>query len=215
MSDRLVIVARYKENLDWVNKLQHDFIIYNKGNDWPYEFKRDDVENQGREPETYLRAIIENYEKLNNYNFMAFLQGNPFDHCSDVLEIIDEYNDLEKYSFLSNTFGKCDFEKIYYYGNTSTNMIDTLLKGNYDDVPGIMKTLYLINFFGISLSSCSWGYSCGAQYIVPTTMILKKSKKWWIRVYEIYRIYNQYQNHDPSHMMEFLWPVLWIHQETE
>lgn len=53
MSEKLVVIARYDEDLDWVKNLKECVLIYNKGNDFPYDFPRIDVPNKGREAETY------------------------------------------------------------------------------------------------------------------------------------------------------------------
>jgi hypothetical protein len=67
----IAVIAKYKEDISWVNQLKCPYIVYDKSNDIP---------NVGRESETYLRYIIANYEKLPNY--ILFLQGHPFDHLT-------------------------------------------------------------------------------------------------------------------------------------
>ena len=80
MSYKLVI-ARYNEELDWVNNLnKENVIIYNKGADeHSSAIKR---ENIGREVESFFYYIIENYNNLPDY--VIFLQGNPFDHMQGI-----------------------------------------------------------------------------------------------------------------------------------
>ena len=64
---KLTIIARYNEDIEWTLDLDGDIIIYNKGNDWPWEdIPRVDVENYGREAETFIRSIIECYEMIDN-----------------------------------------------------------------------------------------------------------------------------------------------------
>ena len=69
----LYVVAKYQENVEWVKEYSH--IIYDKSKDIP---------NEGREAETYLRFIIENYDKLEGD--YVFCQGNPFDHQANFIE---------------------------------------------------------------------------------------------------------------------------------
>ena len=57
MKDRLAVIARYKEDLDWLKDLSNPFMVYNKGPEWPYEITRKDIPNKGREAETYFRSI--------------------------------------------------------------------------------------------------------------------------------------------------------------
>jgi hypothetical protein len=75
-----VVVARYNENLKWIEPLIDICVIYNKGvDDIPYEYKR--LPNVGKEGESYLRYIIDNYDDLPDY--VAFTQGEIIDHVSD------------------------------------------------------------------------------------------------------------------------------------
>jgi hypothetical protein len=76
----IAVIAKYKEDISWVNQLKCPYIVYDKSNDIP---------NVGRESETYLRYIIANYEKLPNY--ILFLQGHPFDHLT--IRTVDYINE--------------------------------------------------------------------------------------------------------------------------
>jgi hypothetical protein len=80
----VVVVARYKEDLAWVAEQFpcEKVVVYNKGETEPEGLgsnvlvKR--LPNLGRESDTYLKYIIENYENLPKR--ILFLQGDPFDH---------------------------------------------------------------------------------------------------------------------------------------
>jgi len=87
-----IVVARYQEDVDWVNDLKYIFtntriqsFIYNKGepSSWP-EIR---LSNVGRESHTYLYHIIQNYDNLSDLVF--FTQGNPFDHSPEFLDIMN------------------------------------------------------------------------------------------------------------------------------
>jgi hypothetical protein len=73
-----------------------DYLHYYKSNFSKYVVydKSKDIPNVGREAETYLRYIIENYNCLPEY--VAFLQGHPFDHLkytkADFFDILTQYN---------------------------------------------------------------------------------------------------------------------------
>lgn len=73
-TDQQMVVSRYEESTAWVPK---DAIVYNKG---PPLVGRHAVqlENEGREGETYLRHIIDNYDSLAEYT--VFTQADPFEH---------------------------------------------------------------------------------------------------------------------------------------
>ena len=93
-----LIVAKYNENVDWINRLRDDFeiIVYNKENNLPLdslEFAKNeyyidgikwiDLPNIGREAQTYLFHIIENFGDLRDLE--VFTQGNPFDHSPNFI----------------------------------------------------------------------------------------------------------------------------------
>ena len=70
--NKLVIISRYQENLDWVKKLDSNIVIYNKDEHDYHEFPNHKVPNYGRESETFLRAIIDHYNQLSDFDSVTF-----------------------------------------------------------------------------------------------------------------------------------------------
>jgi len=235
---RLTIVARYNEDISWANKLPGDVVIYNKGESFPYEMPRIDVKNKGREAETYVRAIIDFYDQLKSFHTICFLQGDPFAHCSDVMDTLS--NHIFSYFKTKNI----QYQPIVYLADESfnvfcpkesfvfeshTNIIDiywgiienksynhiTEKKVSFqmDDVKFDMyDMLYLLEIMKIPYQgkSVSWAY--GAQYLVDTDLILCKSKDWWINFYNfmIYTI-DVLESESFPYIMERLWPTIFYH----
>ena len=96
-----MVVSVYGEDFRWISSTLagggvDSVFIYNKGAE-KFGCKDDRVRvivvpNVGREGETFLRHIIDNYDSLAEGTW--FLQGNPFHHCPDLLGLIrsaDEY----------------------------------------------------------------------------------------------------------------------------
>ena len=87
-----LVISRYNENLDWINKLpirdDINIVIYNKGQ----YIDKDNIllKNVGREAHTYITYILDNFDCLPNY--VCFLQGNPFDHCRDIINKIVDFS---------------------------------------------------------------------------------------------------------------------------
>jgi len=73
-----LVVARYNENLDWLNNNEYPVIVYNKGNN--NDFVKKNVyqivklPNVGREFQSYLYHIIQNYYSLKEITI--FLPGS-------------------------------------------------------------------------------------------------------------------------------------------
>lgn len=95
-----MIVARYNENTSWCNIFKN-VLIYNKGDDMTSMFEVVDIPNEGREGETYLHHIIDNYDDLYEYNI--FTQADPFEHNKDfittVLECSQRFNSIQPLSY--------------------------------------------------------------------------------------------------------------------
>jgi len=75
-----IIVARYNENIDWLNEEFSNCIIYNKGDPLkPLNLSNEIMlNNVGRESETYLNYIITNYNNLPDV--IVFTQARISDH---------------------------------------------------------------------------------------------------------------------------------------
>jgi hypothetical protein len=86
-----LVIARYNEEVDWINQLNFDKIfIYNKGNSLTTDLKKpiifQQLKNWGRESDTYLHHIINNYYDLSDITI--FVQGHPFDHCPEIMHFL-------------------------------------------------------------------------------------------------------------------------------
>jgi hypothetical protein len=99
------IISRYNEDVRWTRFLQGNIIIYNKGkNNININIERNNIKiiniyNIGREGHTYLYHIINNYDNLKDKTI--FLQGNPFDHSPNILELlcmVDNFTDVQSLS---------------------------------------------------------------------------------------------------------------------
>lgn len=92
--DNILVVARYKENLEWINHLDTKYIVYNKGNndlDYLNPININIIPNIGYEAYVYLKYIVDNYNNLPDQ--IIFTQGNPFDHSPQFLDLVNLYHD--------------------------------------------------------------------------------------------------------------------------
>ncbi len=103
-----VIISRFNENLDWINKINLDFnfIIYNKGDEieMSKKFRLIEINNVGRESHTWLHHICENYDDISDNNI--FLQGRIDDlGCMAYSDISKYLINLEKNGFKASRLG--------------------------------------------------------------------------------------------------------------
>lgn len=90
-----LVVARYREDLEWLVGLPEDVtvVVYNKGEEITDEKvlgRIDHLEalpNQGRESDTYLHHL-ENYGHDGDEHWTAFTQGDPFSHNPAFLQLL-------------------------------------------------------------------------------------------------------------------------------
>lgn len=156
----IVVVAKYNEDISWVDELKFPYIIYDKMKDIP---------NVGREAETYLRYIITHYTSLPDY--IVFLQGKPFDHLHEpsveyihrkISEAIAEKKD--KITFLN------------YVRNEDPDW-NTRTGGAY-------KALF------DSTLPAQLTFGPGAQYIVPKQCILHRPLEFYETIVSVTRNIN-------------------------
>lgn len=168
--DKQVVVAKFKEDTSWVQHLFCNVKIYDKNKDYL---------NIGREAETYLRHIIENYENLADVTF--FLQGNPFDHFSgDLFRLINDYNSTEPIVPLGEIL-ECDRQGFPHH---------KLELGRFSD--SLFKTKYY-----------NFQFVAGAQYAVAKKAIIYRSKNFYEKIYDQIGIEETF-----PWIMERLWMII-------
>jgi hypothetical protein len=101
MSFFRVVVARYKEDVNWLRPLSDSLLVFNKGDDVP-PFPYTQLPNVGRESHTYLNYIIENYRNLPEV--VVFTQGNISDHLDkdDHLKLVRYAEEARKHGMSQN-----------------------------------------------------------------------------------------------------------------
>ena len=84
----VVVVNHFQQDTSWVNRLYHPAVVYNKN---PNDFDKYELNlpNVGFDTIVYFRYIIDNYDNLPDY--MCFLQDDPFFHCMDVIQIVNNF----------------------------------------------------------------------------------------------------------------------------
>jgi hypothetical protein len=182
----MLVVARYNEDLSWVKDINIPHIIYNKGEEILDETLNIKIlPNIGRESNTYLHYIIEYYNNLPEN--IIFSQGNPFPHCNNFKEMIQNYELNNSVYNLSHWMVTEDLEgRPHAYG--------------YGMVP-------MLNNLGIPLTVSNFIFPAGAQFIVNKKSILNKSLIWWKET-----LYKHDKNELSPWIFERLWPIIFNYQ---
>jgi len=175
-----LVIALYNEDLTWLNQLSFNHTIYNKGNSTIDSIP---LPNIGRESDTFLNYILNNYHNLPDT--IAFLQGNPFPHCGNIIQRLKEYNSNE----LEGLNGGLFYNKI-------------------DGCPthcGLRIAEVYQKLFNINNNPDEVYFTTGGQYIVPKRYITNKTYSWWEQAYSIHQEYID----DSPWVYERLWPYIY------
>jgi hypothetical protein len=165
-----IVVAKYNENIEWTKKLNHKVTIYNKS-DVHIEGSIK-LKNVGREGETFLYHIVNNYNNLDDVTI--FLQGNPFEHLQLLVgwraNLTDEEIDIVINKINTEINNNCEFTTFYqvlYNVPNKTNNVNTKQD--------------CIDFYDESYNN----FTCspGAQYIVPKKNILSRPLSFWKKLH--------------------------------
>ena len=148
----VVVVCHFKENLDWLKKLKHPYIVYNKNEKNSDKFEIN-LLNVGFDTIVYLKYIIDNYKNLPDY--VCFSQDDPFYHCSSFVDKVNNF----------------DFKKEFYplgcaYIRDGVELKNTI---NYAKINNL-KYKEPIKFIS------------SAQCIVSKKLILKNDLDYYIKV---------------------------------
>jgi hypothetical protein len=186
-----VVIARFNEDISWIKNINSNIkkTIYNKGSDYLIDTKQ--LPNIGRESDTFLRHILENYSRLSEYNI--FLQGNPFFHYRNILNFINYDSSNQTIIFLSDRIETDDING----------------RPNH---PGL-KIGEVLENIGVSyLNDEKFTFSTGAQYRIHKSLILNKSFEWWENLYDVHNRYLSEPGINGSPwIFERIWPKIWAY----
>lgn len=158
-----IIVAKYAENLDWINFMDKSkIIIYNKSTEYlENAFSRPNI---GRDPETFLHHIITYYDNLPAY--IILVQGDPFPHM-----------------YVKNP--ELFQEQIDMLLGSNINDVKPLFTGIHlechNTFPSIKTKEYYSLFFEGDIPNQTT-FAAGCQYIIPKESILCRPLKFYIKI---------------------------------
>lgn len=174
-----IIIARYNENIDWLNSLIDKCVIYNKGdklnisNEIP-------LNNVGRESHTYLHYIISNYENLPE--IVLFSQAKISDHIKEdsILyfnKLIDDAKIHGKSKPLYSYNNTCK-DKLYDWGPEWNLNNYHVINIPYLNNKKISYKNWFINNIRLEYPEPIYIY-CNGIFAVRRDIILKNSKEYY------------------------------------
>lgn len=165
-----IVVAKYNENIEWTKKLHHKITIYDKSEN-PVDGSIK-LKNVGREGETFLYHIVNNYHNLDDVT--VFLQGNPFEHLQLLVGwrsiLTDKEIDLVCDKINTEINDSCDFTTFYQ-----------VLYNDQNGTNGVNTSQACIEYYGETYTNFT--VAPGAQYIVPKKYILARPLDFWKKLH--------------------------------
>jgi hypothetical protein len=196
-----IIVARYNENIEWLNSEMSNCIIYNKGNKLNIN-NEILLENLGRESETYLHYIITNYDNLPDV--VVFTQARISDHkgIDYINYLIDIKNQALKHSksipcHIHYDVGNC----IHFDKEWNLRQDGYYLKDNYKNNNPITFLEWFKNNIDINYPNPICVY-VGGIFAVKKEYIINKPIEYYKRlILEV----NHHINSTEGHFFERSW----------
>lgn len=189
MNNRTLVISRYDEDTNWLTEITSwNVLVFDKGSTTDETFSCARLPNVGREAETYLNYIVNNYNNLNDYT--GFLQGRPFDHFEgqhpenipDVVRYINSINTSQDFIFFgTQPPHECDHTGSPHHPGLDLSGYANLIKIN---IPSIIQ------------------FRAGAQFIVSKSRILSKPREFYSNILETV---NREISPREAYILERLW----------
>jgi len=196
-----IVVARYNENIEWLNSEMSNCIIYNKGNKLDI-YNEILLENLGRESETYLHYIITNYDNLPDV--VVFTQARISDHkgSDDINYLIYIKNQALNCSKSNNFVIHNDAENCIHFGKEWNLRQDGyFLKDNYKNNNQITFLEWFKNNIDTNYPDPIFVY-CNAIFAVKKENIINKPLEYYKKlILEV----NHHINSTEGHFFERSW----------
>lgn len=176
-----IVIARYCENVDWVQELKQDYIIYDKTPNATPSQHTIILQNhiRGREAHTILHHIINNYHQLADQT--TFLQGNPYPHfLTKYSSMMEDLNSNYSTLFRPNGIIKVSTPTDY-----RMSQMELLIKECMPNIDNVGKKIAFV---------------IAAQFTVHKDIIQLKPLEFYKQIYDMI-----IENKIDAHTMELVW----------
>jgi hypothetical protein len=192
-----IIIARYKEDTEWVSKLNKfkNVFVYEK--EKPEKEPYNIPKNKGSEATAYIRYIIDNYNNLPNHIVLLHCHEFSWHHKESIVNVLDECINTEIEYKNVNDASKC-----YDMGNYQDwingdvgNYYQNLIKPAVGD-----HTIY--DNFTNNQPGCG-------QFIVHKDRILYHSIDFYKDIYNWILDVDVTTFHNQGFYLEWTWELFW------
>lgn len=188
-----IIIARYNEDIKWIEEISenHNVNVYNKGKPLDLDgCNMRQIDNLGREAETYVNFIVNNYEAIQPDSFYVFLQGDPFYHGFTLQTLEQKFiNDYTPF------FKKKGFE-----------FIDGPI--NKDFPSGLPFSLFIDLLFSNIQKGRSRFFYPAAQFAVKGSCIKNRDVHFYKILFDMLQKLNPIE----AHLLERSWHIIFNNQ---
>jgi hypothetical protein len=182
-SDRILVVSRYREDLEWLKNVKCPIHIMNKGSSIRLtNGSVDDLPNTQREAGSMLNFIVNYYDQLPP--LVMFVQGSPEEHCPDDFFERLEVSWKDPTPLSTRYTATCPDQKIkdqdwirningfeVRLGDAKTQAHENQTRVWYD------TSIWSYLFQAIMPKNIWFGY--GAQWAVPRDFIRSRTREFW------------------------------------
>lgn len=177
-----IVVSRYSEDVTWLDSLTSDYIIYNKGEELPSSYNQILAPNFGGNQYDVFRYIHDNYDQLPDV--IAFVQGNPFDHC-----LPERFNSLIHNTSFTPLFGDASFPDGNLHGEPYWEMNNSwYLSESWNHDKPQCKFIDFHDYANYIFEDYTplekVTFPPGSQFIVEKHQCLHYSKHFWKKLME-------------------------------
>jgi len=192
-----IIVSRYQRNTDWTEKFQRSYkdvsvLVYDKENP---ENPHNVPVNKGNEASTYLKYILDHYDKLPEWNYFIHDEEFAWHHNGSVVDILQEALDskLEYYNVNERAYFDNDITHHDHYERLCAWWEENL--EHYCPRKNLVHANWL------------YGYRGGAQFLIHKNRILQYPFEFYKRIYDW--ILDSEYGRTSGFYLEWTWHVFW------
>lgn len=190
-SNTKVIIARYNESIDFIQKILFEVLLYEKENS---NAKYNIIKNKGNEATVYLKYIIDHYDILTDYTIFIHCHEYSWHHHGSIIDRINENINLEHTVKNLNHYCLGDMDNL---DESTSDLADYFRKYIR---PAVGPYILYPNFTKGELGC--------AQYIVHKNNILLHSKKFYEDIFD-YLMNTDIDNYWSGRFLEWTWNLFW------